>query len=113
VRIEKLKANYDLDLEYVHFPLHPDTPPEGRALLDLFGGPAAAQRVEDSYRRLKGLADQEGLPLAKRTMTYNTRLAQELGVWARREGAGDAFDSAVFRAYFADARDISKPEVLV
>jgi len=38
VRIEKLKAEHDVKVEWVHFPLHPDTPAEGRALADLFAG---------------------------------------------------------------------------
>ena len=27
-----------MKIEWVHFPLHPDTPAEGRALADLFAG---------------------------------------------------------------------------
>jgi hypothetical protein len=30
VRIEKLKAEHHVKVEWVHFPLHPDTPAEGR-----------------------------------------------------------------------------------
>ena len=40
-------------------------------------------------------------------MTYNSRLAQELGKWAEQTGKGEAFHNAVFRAYFADGRNIA------
>jgi predicted DsbA family dithiol-disulfide isomerase len=62
--------------------------------------------------RLKQVAEGLGLPMAERKKTYNSRLAQELGKWAEEKGKGDAFHDAVFRAYFADAKNISKPAVL-
>ena len=46
-------------------------------------------------------------------MTYNSRLAQELGKWADTQPGGEAFHDAMFRAYFVEARDISRPEVLL
>ena len=46
-------------------------------------------------------------------MTYNSRLAQELGKWAESKGKGDAFHDAVFRAYFADGKNIGKIQILV
>jgi len=98
----------------VHFPLHPDTPAEGIRLLDLFGGPSAAPRLEQGKKRLLALAEQEGLPMsANREMTYNSRLAQELGVWAEEEGRGSAFHDAAYRAYFVDARNLGDIGVLV
>ena len=54
-----------------------------------------------------------GLPLGDSDYLYNTRLAQELGLWAESEGRGEAFHMAVFRAYFADGRNIGKIPLLV
>jgi predicted DsbA family dithiol-disulfide isomerase len=114
VRIEKLESQYDLTVEYVNFPLHPDTPAEGRRLVDLFGGGAeAAERIASSQQRLARYAAQEGLPMAKREMTWNSRLAQELGAWATAAGLGPAFHRAAFHAYFAEGKNISDQEVLL
>ncbi len=52
------------------------------------------------------------MPFGDREMTYNSRLAQELGKWAEQMGKGDAFHDAVFRAYFADGRNIADVNVL-
>ena len=113
MRIEKLKAEHHVKVEWVHFPLHPDTPAEGRALADLFAGRSAEQR-KAMHAQMKARMDAEGLPYGDRTHTYNSRLAQELGKWADTQpGGGDAFHDAMFRAYFVDARDISRPEVLL
>ena len=32
MRIERLKREHYVKVEWVHFPLHPETPPEGMAL---------------------------------------------------------------------------------
>ena len=62
--------------------------------------------------QLKQTARDAGLPFGDRKMTYNSRLAQELGKWAEKNGYGDAFHDAVFRAYFADGRNIADNNTL-
>ncbi len=111
MRIEKLQQAYDIEPVLVHFPLHPDTPPEGRDMAKFY-----AERnldPEAMYARMKGLMDQEGLPYGRRTHTYNSRLAQELGKWADTQPGGVALHDALYRAYFVDARNIGDPEILV
>jgi len=98
-------------IEWVHFPLHPDTPPEGRALTDLFAGRNVD--LHAMHAQMKARMTAEGLPYGERTMTYNSRLAQELGKWADTQPGGEAIHDALFRAYFVEGRDISRPEVLL
>jgi predicted DsbA family dithiol-disulfide isomerase len=112
VRIEKLKTEHNVKVEWVHFPLHPDTPMEGRALAELFAGRSAEQR-KAMHAQMKERMEAEGLPYGERTHTYNSRLSQELGKWADTQPGGEAFHDAMFRAYFVDARDISKTDVLL
>jgi len=111
VRIEKLKAEHNVKVEWVHFPLHPDTPAEGRALADLFAGRNMDRKA--MHAQMKARMDAEGLPYGERTMTYNSRLAQELGKWADTQPGGEALHDALFRAYFVEARDISQFAVLL
>ena len=61
---------------------------------------------------LKQVARDLGLPFGDRKMTYNSRLAQELGKWAEQMGKGEAFHDAVFRAYFADGHNIADANIL-
>jgi len=111
VRIEKLRTAHNVKIEWVHFPLHPDTPAEGRSLADLFAGRSVDRKA--MHAAMKARMDAEGLPYGERTMTYNSRLAQELGKWADTQPGGEAIHDALFRAYFVEARDISQPAVLL
>jgi predicted DsbA family dithiol-disulfide isomerase len=111
VRIEKLQKEHNVKVEWVHFPLHPETPPEGRSLADLFAGRNVDRKA--MHAQMKARMDAEGLPYGERTMTYNSRLAQELGKWADTQPGGEALHDALFRAYFVEARDISQPAVLL
>jgi predicted DsbA family dithiol-disulfide isomerase len=111
VRIERLRKDYGVRVKWVHFPLHPDTPPEGRSLEELFAG--RGYDIEKRQAEMRARMQAEGLPYGKRTMTYNSRLAQELGAWADTQPGGEAIHDALFRAYFVDARNIGDPEVLV
>ena len=63
--------------------------------------------------RLRRVARELDLPFGERTMTFNSRLAQELGKWAEDQGRGDAFHHAVFLAYFQHGENIARPAVLL
>jgi predicted DsbA family dithiol-disulfide isomerase len=95
----------------VHFPLHPDTPAEGRSLEELFAG--RDYDPEASYQRMKGLMDQEGLPYSRRTHTYNSRLAQELGAWAETQPSGEVIHDLLYKAYFVDGKDVGDMDTLL
>jgi len=111
VRIERLRKEHGVQIKWVHFPLHPDTPQEGRSLADLFAG--RGYDIPKMQAQMRARMEAEGLPYGTRTMTYNSRLAQELGAWADSQPGGEAIHDALFRAYFVEARNIGDPEVLV
>ena len=109
MRIDKLQQEFDLKIRWSVFPLHPNTPDAGMSLDDLFAG---QMDIAAMLLRLKRVADELELPFGDRSHTYNSRQAQELGKWAEESGQGEAFHLAVYRAYFADGANISRPEVL-
>lgn len=100
-----------MQVKWVHFPLHPDTPQAGRSLEDLFAG--RGFDIPRMQEQMRARMQAEGLPYGNRSMTYNSRLAQELGAWADTQPGGEAIHDALFRAYFVAGRDIGDPEVLV
>ena len=98
-------------MEWVFFPLHPDTPVEGQSLEALFAGRGVD--LKRAHRRMSDLMRAEGLPYGERTHTYNSRLAQELGKWADTQPGGEALHAVLYRAYFAEGRNIGDVEELV
>jgi len=80
-------------------------------LEDLFAGQPVD--IPAMLAKLKKVAGDLGLPFGKRTMTYNSRLAQELGKWAEEKGMGDAFHHAAFLAYFRDGENLARHDVLL
>jgi predicted DsbA family dithiol-disulfide isomerase len=111
VRVEKLKAAYDIETVLVHFPLHPDTPVEGRSMAEFYA--TRGIDPEASYQRMKQLMDAEGLPYGRRTHTYNSRLAQELGKWADTQPGGKAIHDKLYKAYFVEAKNLADVDLLV
>jgi len=69
--------------------------------------------VAGMQEQMRARMQAEGLPYGNRTMTYNSRLAQELGSWADTQAGGDAIHDALFRAYFVDAKDVGDSNTLV
>jgi len=112
VSIEKLKKEKNVVTKWLHFPLHPETPPEGIAMKDLYRNrnPEETKAAGDNFRNLMAEA---GLPYGKRTRMDNSRLAQELGSWADTQTGGEAFHDAMFTAYFVDDRNIGDSDVLL
>ena len=98
-------------VRWVHFPLHPDTPAEGKSLKELFAG--RNYDIEARQAEMRERMAAEGLPYGNRTHTYNSRLAQELGKWADTQPGGEAIHDALFRAYFVDGKNIGDAGVLV
>ncbi|MBE0558386.1 MAG: DsbA family protein, partial [Proteobacteria bacterium] len=109
--MEKLRENFEVDVKWRAFPLHPDTPEEGLALIELYAG----RNLDpcEVMARQKRAAAEAGLPMGERTKTYNSRLATELGKWAEGKGKGAEFHKAVFRAYYVDGINIAKADKLI
>jgi len=111
VRTERLQREYEVELRWTVFPLHPKTPEEGTELAELFAG--REEEIKIMQKRLHQLAQAEGLPLAERTRTYNSRRSQELGKWADAHGKGAPFRNAVYKAFFVEGRNIALVDELV
>jgi predicted DsbA family dithiol-disulfide isomerase len=106
--VEKLKREYQIDLEWRPFYLYFDTPPEGLELPDH----VIQARAAGSEERLSQIASMNGLPFVSTQRIYNTRLAHEATEYAREHGKANEFHGVVFRKVYAEGCDISQWEVL-
>ncbi|MBF0468580.1 MAG: DsbA family protein [Desulfamplus sp.] len=111
--IEKLEREHDIAVKWRAFPLHPDTPQEGMTLEELFKRKGAIVNVDQIVANLKATASRLGLAFGDRKMTYNSRLAQETGLWAATKKRGHQFHMEAFKAYFAEGKNIAQKDVIL
>jgi predicted DsbA family dithiol-disulfide isomerase len=87
VRIERLRKEHGVKVRWVHFPLHPETPTEGRSLEELFRG--------------------RGYDVPKMQAQMRARMG------ADTQPGGEAIHDALFKAYFVEGRNIGEVEELL
>jgi predicted DsbA family dithiol-disulfide isomerase len=106
--VEKLKAEYQVEVEWRPFYLYWDTPPEGRDLPEH----VKRARAAGSEERLSQLAASNGMKFLSTRRIYNTRIAHEATEYAREHGQDNEFHAIVFRKVYAEGLDISQWDVL-
>jgi len=83
--------------------------PAGTRLAD----PNAAWLIEAWRSQVEPLAAAAGIVLRRPTFMTRTRKAHEAAAYARSEGVYEAMHGAIYRAYWQEARDIGRIDVLV
>ena len=109
-RIEQLKKEYNLDIEWRPFEIHPETPKEGALIEDL---PFPKGYLEMAFANVKRLADQDGLTLKFSGKLPNSRLALYISEFARKEGKFKEFHRLVLDAYWLEGKDIGDKSLLL
>jgi predicted DsbA family dithiol-disulfide isomerase len=80
---------------------------------ELFAKKGMPIDVDKVMAQLKAKADSLGLEFGNRKKTYNSRLAQEVGLWAQTKGKGHQFHMEAFKSYFVKGENIAKKDVLL
>ena len=106
--VERLKKEYNMEVEWRPYYLRPDTPPEGMELPEYI----KRARENGSEERLRGMAEMHGMPFKSTERILNTRLAHEATEYARVKGSANEFHKIVFRKVYGEGQDISKWDVL-
>jgi predicted DsbA family dithiol-disulfide isomerase len=106
--VERLKTEYNVEVEWRPYYLRPDTPPEGMELPDYI----RKARANGADERLRTMAELNGMPFISPERILNTRLAHEATEYAREHGKANEFHHIIFRKVYGEGRDISKWDVL-
>jgi len=108
-RIEQLEREFDVEVEWRPFELHPETPKTGANLAGRLGSAARARAYAEN---ILGIARDAGIAMRMPAVVSNSHRALEAAEFAREHGGFDAMHAALFRAYFEDGRDIGDADVL-
>lgn len=108
---EELAGEVRLDVEWRPFEIHPEVPPEGMPVEDL---PYTPEQWEVMTEALRRHAEAEGLDVGSRPKVSNTHRALLAATYVQAEEPDrfEAFHEALFRAYFAEGRDLGDPGVI-
>lgn len=110
-RLLRVADELGAEVLWANIEIHPETPPEGMPVEDLGYDPEQWRRMMTA---LDEMARAEGLPVAERTFTTNSRRALLMAEAAKDEGPDvfAAVHEALFRAFFGEGRNIGDAEVL-
>jgi predicted DsbA family dithiol-disulfide isomerase len=109
VRVEQLREEFPLDVEWWPYELRPGTPAEGIPLERIAGrGGYTSQYL--AY--VEEAAGRAGIRMKRRTLLSNSRPSLEAAEFAREAGRFEPLHRALFRAYFEEGEDIGDEKVL-
>jgi predicted DsbA family dithiol-disulfide isomerase len=102
-----LKEEYEVEVEWRAFELHPEIPPEGMQL-----PPYLRANFGDMSERLKQMAHKVNLAMVMPDKIPNSRRALEASEYAREQGQHKAFHRVVFRKFYGEGQDLHSWAVL-
>lgn len=107
-RVERLQTEYDIEVEWKNYEIHPDIPKDGAP--KSFLGKNYMQTVEENLRLL---AKVEELEIRLNSFISNSHIALEASEFARGKGVFGSFHKRVFEAYFLEGKNIGDKSVIL
>lgn len=109
--VRKLKPEFNFELEWRGFQIHPDWPAEGLAADHArVGGDPDSRRA--LWERISAMAEAVGFSMRPPTVLTNSRAALAASEFARESGRDEALEERIYRAYFSDGLNIGDPAVV-
>lgn len=99
-----------LEVSWLPFELHPNTPADGVSLVELFN--ISVEQLAQMHQGLKRRATEVGLPMDPPDILFNTRRAHRLTEYAAEFGKSDAVRRGLFRANFVEGLNLAADDVL-
>ena len=110
-RLNKLRHEYNLKVNWCFLEIHPETPAEGMSVTEL---DYTAEQFRDLMQGYYQMAGAEGLKVSKHRYTTNSHRALLLAEAAKGDGAEVFYrlHNRLFEAYFGEEQNIGDEEVL-
>lgn len=108
-RVEKLRDEFDIEVEVCAFELRPGIPPEGMSREEVSRGRVYPPGYLEN---LRATAAEAGIEMKRPALVPNTRKAHEATEFAKEHGRLWEIHRALFHAYFEEERNIGHVDVL-
>ena len=106
--VAELKKNYEIEDNWYSFEIHPEVPPFGEELSEIF--------PNTNLKRMKEMLNISGHPYGIQfgdfTKLSNSNLAIQASEYARDMEKYHEFHELMFKAYFTDCKDIGSMDVI-
>jgi predicted DsbA family dithiol-disulfide isomerase len=109
--IRKLKPEFDFQVEWRGFQIHPDWPAEGTPA-DKVRGLGDEQSRQALWERINAMAAAVGLSMKPPALLTNSRAALAATEFARESGRDEVLEERIYRAYFNDGENIGDAGVI-
>ncbi len=101
----KLKPEFNIDLEWRGYQIHPEWPAEGIPVEKARSASDMDTR-QAIWKRITAMAEAEGLEIKAPSVFTNSHAALAACEFAREKGKAEEFEARVFRAYFVEGGNI-------
>ncbi|MQF83029.1 hypothetical protein FIM02_02570 [SAR202 cluster bacterium AD-802-E10_MRT_200m] len=106
-RIEQLKQDYDVRVDWKPFELKPGTPPKG------IPRPFKPGENNNLTGHMKDCADDVGLQnMRRQPFVPNSRIAMQAALYAKDQNMFEEFHRATFKAFWEESQNIGDTAVL-
>ena len=109
MRVEQLRREFALEVEFWAYDLRPGLPPEGLPRDLVYRD---ARYTPEYVQYLWRVAQESGIRLQLPPVVANTHNAHEATEFAKEQGAADSFSRAVFAAYWEGEENIGEIDTL-
>jgi predicted DsbA family dithiol-disulfide isomerase len=109
--MRKLKKEFDLEIEWRGYQIHPEWPAEGIPIEKVRSAGDMDMR-QQVWKRIATMAEAEGLPIAPPSVFTNSRAALAACEYARELGKDEEFEARIYRAYFVEGANIGDPALI-
>jgi len=109
--MRRLKREFDIQLDWRGFQIHPDWPAEGIPADKAHATIDPASRVA-LWKRIGAMAEAVGFSMKAPAVLTNSRAALAATEFARESGRDEALEERIYRAYFNDGVNIGEAQTV-
>jgi predicted DsbA family dithiol-disulfide isomerase len=109
--MRKLKPEFNIELEWRGYQIHPEWPPEGIPVTKVRSASDMDAR-QAIWQRITAMASAEGLEIKAPSVFTSSRAALAACEFAREKGDAEELEARIYRAYFIEGANIGDDSLI-
>lgn len=109
--VRKLKPEFNIELEWRGYQIHPEWPAEGIPV-DKVRSQGDLDARKAAWQRITAMAEAEGLEIKAPSVFTSSHAALAACEFAREKGNAENLEGRIYRAYFVEGANIGDPGLI-